>query len=86
MHLAFNVSRHTDYEMTLSTKPVFIIGAPRSGTTLMRSIVDAHPQLFCPPWETGIFVRLEQMLNGDLPTIMRTEAPHFPVTREDLVA
>src|SRR5438270_14036839 len=30
----------------------FIVGAPRSGTTLLRLMLDAHPELAIPP-ETG---------------------------------
>jgi hypothetical protein len=29
--------------------PIFIGGAPRSGTTLLRAIVDAHPAIACGP-------------------------------------
>jgi protein-tyrosine sulfotransferase len=29
--------------------PVFIIGSYRSGTTLLRYVIDAHPRLACPP-------------------------------------
>jgi hypothetical protein len=32
----------------------FIVGAPRSGTTLLRLMLDAHPDVAIPP-ETGIF-------------------------------
>jgi hypothetical protein len=32
----------------------FIVGAPRSGTTLLRLMLDAHPEVAIPP-ETGIF-------------------------------
>jgi len=32
----------------------FIVGAPRSGTTLLRLMLDAHPNLAIPP-ETGFF-------------------------------
>lgn len=35
------------------TAPVFILTAARSGSTLLRYILDAHPDLACPP-ETGI--------------------------------
>jgi hypothetical protein len=34
--------------------PLFIIGCPRSGTTLMRLIFNSHPELAIPD-ETGIF-------------------------------
>lgn len=33
--------------------PVFILTASRSGSTLLRFILDSHPELACPP-ETGI--------------------------------
>ena len=32
--------------------PIFIVGMPRSGTTLLRLMLDAHPALAIPP-ETG---------------------------------
>ncbi|MBX3014597.1 MAG: sulfotransferase [Caldilineaceae bacterium] len=38
-------------------RPIFIIGAPRSGTTLLRLILDAHPHISCGP-ETGFLVDL----------------------------
>jgi hypothetical protein len=40
----------------------FVMGAPRSGTTLLRLMLDAHPELAIPP-ETG-FLRLMPELNG----------------------
>jgi hypothetical protein len=51
--------------MTLSDRPVFIVGAPRSGTTLLRSMLDSHPNICCPTWETALFDRLSPMINGD---------------------
>ena len=39
-----------------------VVGAPRSGTTLLRLMLDAHPQLAIPP-ETG-FLRLAPPLAG----------------------
>lgn len=30
-------------------RPIFIGGAGRSGTTLLRTMLDAHPSLHCPP-------------------------------------
>ena len=40
-----------------------IVGAPRSGTTLLRFMLDAHPALAIPP-ETGFFHSLAEL--GDL--------------------
>jgi len=36
--------------------PVFILTAARSGSTLMRLILDTHPELASPP-ETGVATR-----------------------------
>ncbi|HEY1775374.1 MAG TPA: sulfotransferase [Solirubrobacteraceae bacterium] len=36
-----------------SSNPVFVVAAPRSGSTLLRLILDAHPEIGCPG-ETGI--------------------------------
>lgn len=35
--------------MTTTGRPFFIVSAPRSGSTLLRLILDAHPQLAVPP-------------------------------------
>ena len=40
----------------LSRSPVFIVGMPRSGTTLLSSILDAHPQIAVSP-ETHFYTR-----------------------------
>ncbi|MBI3838011.1 MAG: sulfotransferase, partial [Planctomycetia bacterium] len=34
---------------TDSFSPVFLIGCPRSGTTLLRVMLDSHPHLASPP-------------------------------------
>jgi Sulfotransferase family len=38
----------------------FIVGVPRSGTTLLRIMLDAHPRLAIPP-ETGFLSRLVRL-------------------------
>lgn len=40
----------------------FIVGSPRSGTTLLRFMLDSHPELAIPP-ETG-FLRLAPRMRG----------------------
>jgi hypothetical protein len=37
--------------------PIFICGHPKSGTSLLRSLLDSHPQLVVYPEETGFFRR-----------------------------
>lgn len=36
-------------------KTVFIVGAPRSGTTLLHTLVSAHDSCYTVPYETGLF-------------------------------
>ncbi|MCB0032008.1 MAG: sulfotransferase, partial [Anaerolineales bacterium] len=38
-----------------SEKPIFLLGAHKSGTTLLRSLFDAHPDLFVVPKEIHFF-------------------------------
>ncbi|MGP3969795.1 sulfotransferase family protein [Streptomyces sp. 6N223] len=38
-----------------------LIGCPRSGTTLLRRLIDAHPQVFCPP-ELNLVSSMARML------------------------
>lgn len=40
---------------TLADRPVFICGHPKSGTTLVRALVDDHPELVVFPEETSFF-------------------------------
>src|SRR5215831_8838479 len=35
------------------TSPIFVLTASRSGSTLLRFLLDSHPELACPP-ETGV--------------------------------
>jgi len=46
-----------------------IVGAPRSGTTLLRFILDAHPRLAIPP-ETG-FLALESQFKLSAPAVRK---------------
>lgn len=45
--------------------PFFVIGNPRSGTTLLRFMLNSHPRLYLPE-ETGFLPFLQQDPDGDL--------------------
>jgi len=36
----------------LPPRGAFLLGMPRSGTTLLRALLDGHPDVFVAPWET----------------------------------
>jgi hypothetical protein len=38
--------------------PIFVVGAPRSGTTLLRVVLDRHPQIAMWPGESAFFRRV----------------------------
>jgi tetratricopeptide (TPR) repeat protein len=54
-----------------STRPIFIVGVPRSGTSLVEQILASHPQV-CGGGE------LEEILQivDDLPAVLGTDAPY----------
>ncbi len=43
-------------------RPIFILGCPRSGTTLLRLMLDSHPHISCGP-ETHFLVDLAGIVN-----------------------
>lgn len=45
---------------TLSYSPIFLVGIYRSGTTLVRYVIDSHSQICCPP-ETDFIVPLSKL-------------------------
>jgi protein-tyrosine sulfotransferase len=51
-----------DIERIRKQPILFILGHPRSGTTLIRAILDSHSKIFCGP-ETKIFPTLLRNLN-----------------------
>ena len=56
---------------TPSNRPaVFVVGAPRSGTTLMRVILDRHPHMSCGP-ETHFLIDLGRILTDHWQRIER---------------
>jgi len=56
------MSEHIDQSALSGAKPLFLIGAPRSGTTLLTRILNAHPELLLTN-ETAIFLQLNEMVS-----------------------
>lgn len=69
----------------MNPKPIFIVGAPRSGTTLLRSLIDKHSKICLPPWETGLFDRLSDFTTGDFERPSGVEANFCPLKRERII-
>jgi hypothetical protein len=73
---------------------VFIVGAPRSGTTLLQRIVDAHPQIAITPethWVTALFTKRKGLTPDGFvtPRLIRKllahhKFPGFGLSRKDL--
>ena len=53
--------------------PVFICGHPKSGTSLLRALLDSHPQLVVYP-EESVFFRRYRAHSADLPPDARLDA------------
>lgn len=48
--------------------PIFVVGSPRSGTTLLRLILDSHPRISCGE-ETHFLRRLGSIVGDDWPLV-----------------
>lgn len=49
-NVAWRLSRATG-----TSRTIFVLGSPRSGTSLVQSVLAAHSELFSIPGETGLF-------------------------------
>ena len=49
-------------QVTMTEPPIFVIGVYRSGTTLLRYILDSHSRISCSP-ETDFLAPLSQLLD-----------------------
>lgn len=54
-----------------------VVGVPRSGTTLLRFILDAHPQLAIPP-ETGFLMNEALLHSAASPAELARRLTHLP--------
>jgi hypothetical protein len=50
--------------VTATHEGIIVLGAPRSGTTLLRRLLDAHPHVACPP-ETNVFSACGRFLRSE---------------------
>jgi hypothetical protein len=53
MHWLSQLFGNSDFDKLAIKRPIFVWGAPRSGTTLVYQSLAQHPQLVCPRTETG---------------------------------
>lgn len=49
---------------TFQAEGIIVVGAPRSGTTLLRRLIDAHPNIACPG-ETNVFASCGRFLRSE---------------------
>jgi hypothetical protein len=66
-----------DVAASAQPAPVFIVGCQRSGTTLLRLMLDAHPHISCGP-ETRFLTDLARVTGDDWRRLSR-----YGFTRED---
>jgi hypothetical protein len=59
----------------------FVVGCPRSGTTLLRRMLDAHPRLAMMPWETHFIPRIYERRAG-----LTTDGEVTPAVVDELLA
>jgi Sulfotransferase family len=56
---------------------IFIVGAPRSGTTLLQSLISSHSEFFSPP-ETSFFLNMLPLLG------VRHANPDYPISKDGI--
>ncbi len=70
-------AQQVSHGLKLAASPVFICGVHRSGTTLLRNLLDGHPELAVLPSEGTYFTNLEFKLQAlsenEWPTFLGTE-------------
>ena len=62
---------------------VFAGGAPRSGLTLLRAILNAHPQIFCGP-DSGVLPGLSIQWRDIAAQLGDLHEDHFSISRQDV--
>ncbi|MEE9162080.1 MAG: hypothetical protein V3U35_03825 [Candidatus Neomarinimicrobiota bacterium] len=62
-------------------RPIFLLGAHKSGTSLLRSLFDGHPDLFAVPVEAHFFQLTGSWINYSL-----RKSPPSPVSRSQFAS
>jgi hypothetical protein len=70
-----------------ATGPIFIVGFQRSGTTLLRLMLDAHPVIAIPLDTVGLWSRWEERLDryGDLGTAINRQRLVTDLTADERI-
>ena len=63
-----------DDAATAGSAPIFVVGSPRSGTTLLRLLLDAHPRISCGE-ETHFLRDLETIVGRNWTLVSTYELP-----------
>jgi hypothetical protein len=58
VHISTYFQHWGDLDMTVNYQPVFVIGAARSGTKLLRDIIAVHPQIDRVPYDINFIWRM----------------------------
>ncbi|WP_163527367.1 sulfotransferase family protein [Halobacillus ihumii] len=64
----------------MNQEPVFILGAHKSGTSLLRSLFDGHPGLFVIPIEAHFFQHLGDWIDYGI----RRQMPEGNISKEEI--
>jgi len=65
----------------LSKSPIVVCGCPRSGTTLLISILDSHPKIHVIPFETGVL-----NYRAKHKRVFKNEGLHFAFSKFQILA
>lgn len=57
-------------EAPRATAPIFVVGCQRSGTTMLRLVLDSHPRISCGP-ETRFLAAMERITGADWERLSR---------------
>jgi len=64
----------------MNKQPIFLLGAHKSGTSLLRSILDGHPQLYAIPIETHFFQNMKYWVDYEY----RSQRPEN-ITKQEII-